>query len=289
MRGIRAAGRACAASRVTSVADSDADQLVHLDLDGDPDAPGGTVAVLRLDRPPMNALNSAVVASLRAHAEAIAVDRRIRAVVVHGGEKVFAAGADVKEFATMGVADIAAYADTLQNSLDALARLPKPVIAAVTGFALGGGCELALTADFRVAADDAKFGQPEILLGIIPGAGGTQRLPRLVGVSKAKDLIYSGRMIGAAEAKEIGLVDVVVPKAEVLDTALAMARKYVGGPAISIAAAKTAVDVGLEADLSSGLRLESALFTQTFGTADGAAGIASFVANGPGKATFEGQ
>ena len=268
---------------------ADSDDLVQLELDGDADAPGGTVAVLRLARPPMNALNSPMVASLRAHAEAIALDPRIRAVVVHGGEKVFAAGADVKQFATMGIADMAAYADTLQNSLDALARLPKPVIAAITGFALGGGCELALTADFRVCADDARLGQPEIALGIIPGAGGTQRLPRLIGSAKAKDIIYSGRMVSAAEAEEIGLVDVVVPKAEVLDTALAMARKYVGGPAIAIAAAKTAIDVGLESDLSSGLRLESALFTQTFGTADGAAGIASFVTNGPGKATFEGK
>ncbi|MHA3701423.1 enoyl-CoA hydratase/isomerase family protein [Jatrophihabitans sp. YIM 134969] len=265
------------------------DDLVHLELDGDADAPGGTVAVLRLDRPPMNALNSTMVAALRAHAEAIAVDPRIRAVVVHGGEKVFAAGADVKQFHTMGIAEMAAYADTLQNSLDALARLPKPVVAAITGFALGGGCELALTADFRVAADDARFGQPEILLGIIPGAGGTQRLPRLVGPAKAKNLIYTGRMIGAAEAQEIGLVDVVVPKAEVLETALELARQFVGGPAIALAAAKTAIDAGLESDLSSGLRLESALFTQTFGTADGAGGIASFVTNGPGKATFEGK
>ncbi len=268
------------------MADSD---LVQLDIDGDLDGAGGAVAVLRLDRPPMNALNSEMVAALRAHAEAIAIDPRIRAVVVHGGEKVFAAGADVKQFNTMGVADIAAYADTLQNSLDALARLPKPVIAAITGFALGGGCELALTADFRVCADDARLGQPEILLGIIPGAGGTQRLPRLIGAPKAKDIIFSGRMVGATEAKEIGLVDVVVPKAEVLETALAMARTYIGGPAIAIAAAKTAIDAGLESNLSSGLRMESGLFVQTFGTADGAAGLASFVANGPGKATFEGK
>ena len=268
---------------------AETDDLVQLELDGDIDAPGGAVAVLRLVRPPMNALNSAMVASLRAHAEAIAIDPRIRAVVVFGGEKVFAAGADVKQFATMGVADIAAYADTLQNSLDALARLPKPVIAAITGFALGGGCELALAADFRICADDARLGQPEIALGIIPGAGGTQRLPRLIGAPKAKDIIYSGRMVGAQEALEIGLVDVLVPKADVLETALAKARTYVGGPALAIAAAKTAIDVGLEADLSSGLRMESALFVQTFATADGAAGLASFVANGPGKATFEGR
>lgn len=270
------------------MADSDPGDLVQVEYDGELDAPGGAVAVVRLDRPPMNALNSEMVRALRAHAEAFATDRRIRAVVVHGGEKVFAAGADVKQFATMGIADMAAYADTLQNSLDTLARLPKPVIAAITGFALGGGLELALTADFRVLADDARVGQPEIALGIIPGAGGTQRLPRLIGPSRAKDLIFSGRMVKADEALRLGIVDVVVAREQVLETALAMARTYVGGPAIAIAAAKTAVDVGLESDLSSGLRLESSLFTQTFGTADGAAGIRSFVENGPGKATFEG-
>lgn len=264
-------------------------ELVRLELDGDPDAPGGTVAVLRVDRPPMNALNSAIVGALAEHARAVAVDPRVRAVVLTGGEKVFAAGADVKQFATMSQADMAAYADTLSSSLETIARLPKPVIAAVNGYALGGGCELALTADFRVCADDARLGQPEILLGLIPGAGGTQRLPRLVGPSKAKDLVFSGRFVDAQEALAIGLVDVVVPKEQVLDTALTMARRYVGGPALAIQAAKTAIDVGLDGDLTSGLRLESALFTQMFATADRTAGIESFLANGPGRATFEGK
>jgi enoyl-CoA hydratase/carnithine racemase len=174
----------------------------------------------------------------------------------------------------------------VMSSIDALARIPKPVIAAVTGYALGGGCELALTADFRVSADDARWGQPEILLGIIPGMGGTQRLPRLVGPAKAKDLIYTGRFVDAEEALEIGLVDVVVPAAEVYPTALAMAQKLAKGPALALAAAKAAVDGGLDGDLASGLRLESHLFASVFATEDARTGMASFVEKGPGKAEF---
>ena len=149
--------------------------------------------------------------------------------------------------------DMSADADRLSGSLDAIARLPKPVIAAVTGYALGGGCELALTADFRVSADNARWGQPEILLGIIPGAGGTQRLPRLIGPAKAKDLIFTGRFVDADEALAIGLVDVVVPADEVYATALAMAAKFAEGPALALRAAKAAIDGGLDADLANGL------------------------------------
>ena len=176
----------------------------------------------------------------------------------------------------------------LTNALDALARIPKPVIAAVTGYALGGGCELALTADFRVSADNAKWGQPEILLGIIPGAGGTQRLPRLIGPAKAKDLIYTGRFVDADEALEIGLVDVVVPADEVYATALAMAAKFAKGPALALGAAKAAIDGGLDGDLATGLRLESHLFAALFATEDRAIGMTSFLENGPGKAEFTG-
>jgi enoyl-CoA hydratase len=174
----------------------------------------------------------------------------------------------------------------VMSSIDSLAQIRKPVIAAVTGYALGGGCELAMTADFRVAADDAKLGQPEVLLGLIPGMGGTQRLPRLVGPAKAKDLIYTGRFVDAQEAREIGLVDVVVPAAEVYDTALKMARKLAKGPALALAAAKAAIDGGLDGDLATGLRLESHLFASIFATEDRDIGIASFVENGPGKAVF---
>jgi enoyl-CoA hydratase/carnithine racemase len=244
------------------------------------------VATIRLDRPPMNAINSTLQEELRAAAAQVTEDATVRAVVIYGGEKVFAAGADVKEFADQDHAFMVRDAGRVMSSIDSVARIPKPVIAAVTGYALGGGCELALTADFRVSADDAKWGQPEILLGIIPGMGGTQRLPRLVGPSKAKDLILTGRFVDAQEALEIGLVDVVVPAADVYSTAVAMARKLAKGPALALAAAKAAIDGGLDGDLASGLRLESHLFASVFATEDRAIGIASFIESGPGKAVF---
>jgi enoyl-CoA hydratase/carnithine racemase len=244
------------------------------------------VATIRLDRPPMNALNTAVQEELRAAAQQVGEDPAVRAVILWGGEKVFAAGADVKEFAAQDHAHMLRDAGRLSSSLDTLARIPKPVIAAVTGYALGGGCELALTADFRVSADDARWGQPEILLGIIPGAGGTQRLPRLIGPAKAKDLIFTGRFVAADEALEIGLVDVVVPKVDVYSTAQAMAAKFAKGPAHALAAAKAAIDQGLDGDIGNGLRLESHLFASLFATEDRAVGMRSFIENGPGKAVF---
>jgi len=246
------------------------------------------VATIRLARPPMNALNTAVQEELRAAAAQVGSDPAVRAVVLYGGEKVFAAGADVKEFAGQDHATMLRDANRLSSSLTALARIPKPVIAAVTGYALGGGCELALTADFRVSADNARWGQPEILLGIIPGAGGTQRLPRLIGPAKAKDLIYTGRFVDAAEALEIGLVDAVVPADQVYSTALAMAAKFAKGPALALAAAKAAIDEGLDGSLDAGLRLESHVFASLFATEDRTIGMASFLENGPGKAVFTG-
>jgi enoyl-CoA hydratase/carnithine racemase len=244
------------------------------------------VATIRLDRPPMNAINSVVQEELRAAARQVTEDESVRAVIVYGGEKVFAAGADVKEFAGQDHAFMVRDAARVMSSIDSIARIPKPVIAAVTGYALGGGCELALAADFRVSADNARFGQPEILLGIIPGMGGTQRLPRLVGPAKAKDLIFTGRFVDAQEALEIGLVDAVVPPADVYGAARAMAEKFAKGPALALAAAKAAIDSGLDGDLTSGLRLESHLFASVFATEDSRIGIASFVEHGPGKAVF---
>src|ERR1700761_9329606 len=235
------------------------------------------IATIRLARPPMNALNTALQEQLRAAAGQVSAADDVRAVVLYGGEKVFAAGADVKEFAGQDHAYMLSDATRLTNSLDALARIPKPVIAAVTGYALGGGCELALTADFRVSADNARWGQPEILLGIIPGMGGTQRLARLIGPAQAKDLIYSGRFVDAEEALSIGLVDVVVPAAEVYSAALALAAKFARGPALALAAAKAAIDGGLDGDLASGLRLESTLFASLFATEDRTIGMASFI------------
>jgi enoyl-CoA hydratase/carnithine racemase len=236
------------------------------------------IGTIRLDRPPMNALNASVQEELRAAAASVTADDAVAAVVVYGGEKVFAAGADIKEMATMSYVDMAARAPELSSALDAISRIPKPVVAAITGYALGGGCELALACDWRVASADAKLGQPEINLGIIPGAGGTQRLARLVGPARAKDLVMSGRMVTADEALAMGLVDRVVPAAaDVLPAAVELVRRYVGGPSQAIRAAKLAVDGGLSMDLATGLAWESQLFAALFATDDRREGMAAFV------------
>ena len=260
------------------------------------------IATIRLDRPPMNALNAEIQAALGQACAEVAADPDVAAVIVYGGEKVFAAGADIKEMADMSYADMAEHSGLLQDFTRALARIPKPTVAAITGYALGGGCEVALACDFRVAAKKAKLGQPEILLGIIPGAGGTQRLARLVGPAKAKDLVFSGRFVSADEALAIGLVDEVIDDglvdSEEADStdgcpvyAAAKARMapYVGGPAHALRAAKEAIDRGLEVDLESGLQIERMLFASLFATDDQSVGMASFVENGPGKATFTGR
>lgn len=239
---------------------------------------GDGIATIRLVRPPMNALNTAVQEELRAAALAVTDDSRVRAAIVYGGEKVFAAGADIKEMADMSYVAMGARAGSLSSAFDAIARIPKPVVAAITGYALGGGCELALACDWRVVADDAKLGQPEIKLGIIPGAGGTQRLARLVGPARAKDIILTGRMVDAVEALRIGLADRVVPAEQVYAEALTLVRPYVAGPAQAVRAAKLAVDGGLEMDLASGLAWESQLFAGLFATEDRAEGMAAFVA-----------
>jgi enoyl-CoA hydratase/carnithine racemase len=174
----------------------------------------------------------------------------------------------------------------LQDSFTAVARIPKPVVAAVTGYALGGGCELALCADIRIAGEGAKLGQPEILLGLIPGAGGTQRLARLVGPSKAKDMIFTGRQVKAPEALEMGLVDRVVPDEQVYEESRAWAERLAKGPAIALRAAKESVDAGLETDIETGLAVERNWFAGLFATEDRATGMRSFVEEGPGKAKF---
>ncbi len=248
-----------------------------------------SIGTIRLDRPKMNALNVQVQEEIRAAATAAADRDEIRAVIVYGGDKVFAAGADIKEMADMSYTDMVRRSGALQSSLTAVARIPKPVVAAVTGYALGGGCELALCADIRIAAVDAKLGQPEIALGIIPGAGGTQRLSRLVGPSKAKDIIFTGRFVAADEALAIGLVDTVVPADQVYAEAVAWASRFAAGPAYALRAAKEAVDRGLEVDLETGLELERQQFTALFATEDRSIGMTSFIENGPGKAVFEGR
>ncbi|MBM7173646.1 enoyl-CoA hydratase/isomerase family protein [Streptomyces sp. G44] len=244
------------------------------------------VGTIRLDRPPMNALDIATQDRLKELAAEATRRDDVRAVVLHGGEKVFAAGADIKEMQAMDHAAMIARSGALQESFTAVARIPKPVVAAVNGYALGGGCELALCADFRIAADNAKLGQPEILLGLIPGAGGTQRLARLVGPSKAKDLIFTGRQVKAPEALAIGLVDRVVPAAEVYEQAHAWAARLAQGPAIALRAAKESIDAGLETDLDTGLAIERTWFAGLFATEDRERGMRSFVEEGPGKAKF---
>ena len=247
------------------------------------------VGTIRIDRPKMNALDAQVQEEIRAAAAEATARDDVRAVVVYGGEKVFAAGADIKEMVAMGYTDMVTRSGALQSAFTAVAAIPKPVVAAVTGYALGGGCELALCADVRIAGEGATFGQPEILLGIIPGAGGTQRLSRLVGPSRAKDLIFTGRFVPAEEALRIGLVDTVVPDDQVYAEALAWARQFTGAAAYALRAAKEAVDRGLEVDLATGLEIERVQFAALFATEDRTTGMRSFLENGPGRAAFSGR
>ncbi len=247
------------------------------------------IATIRLDRPPMNALNAQVQDEIAAAAAEVDADPAVRAVVLYGGEKVFAAGADIKQMAEAHFAQVAVDSRRLQAAFTAVARIGKPVVAAVTGYALGGGLELALCADFRVVGEGARVGQPEILLGIIPGAGGTQRLPRLIGPARAKDIVFTGRFVAAAEALQIGLVDKVVPDAEVYEAARGLVARYATGPAVALRAAKQAIDAGLESDLDTGLEIERLNFAALFATEDQRTGMCSFIENGPGKATFAGR
>ena len=247
------------------------------------------VGTIRLDRPKMNALNVQVQEEIRAAATEAAEREDVRAVIVYGGERVFAAGADIKEMADMSYQDMVRRSGALQSSFTAVAKIPKPVVAAVNGYALGGGCELALCADYRIAADDATLGQPEILLGVIPGAGGTQRLTRLVGTSTAKDLIFTGRFVKADEALAIGLVDRVVPAASVYDEALAWAGQFSGAAAYALRAAKESIDRGSEVDLETGLEIERQQFAALFATDDRTIGMRSFMESGPGRAEFSGR
>ena len=247
------------------------------------------IATIRLDRPPMNALNGQMQTEIGAAAAQVGADPDVHAVILYGGEKLFAAGADIKEMAEASHARIMEFGAGIQNALKAVARIPKPVIAAITGYALGGGLELALCADFRVLGERAKVGQPEILLGVIPGGGGTQRLPRLIGPSRAKDLVFSGRIADAAEALRIGLADRVVPDAEVYEAARKLAASFAGAAPLALRAAKQAIDDGLERDLDAGLEIERLAFTGLFATEDQENGMRSFLENGPGKATFSGR
>jgi enoyl-CoA hydratase/carnithine racemase len=243
------------------------------------------VATILLQRPPMNALCLQMQREIREAAELVSQRSDVGAVILYGGPKVFAAGADIKEMGGMTYQDMLRVSVGLQDCFTAVARIPQPTIAAVTGYALGGGCELALCADLRIVADDAKLGQPEILLGIIPGAGGTQRLPRLVGVARAKELIFTGRQVDAAEALSIGLANQVVPAAEVLDAAQELARRLAKGPALALRAAKEAIDHGLDTDLATGLDIERVRFAALFATDDQSIGMSAFMEKRPAEFT----
>lgn len=248
----------------------------------------GAVAVVKLDRPKMNVLNRQMQEEIRKASESISTNPDVRVVIFYGGEKAFAAGADIKEMVHWDANEAAKQTPGLQDCFTAVAQIPKPTIAALTGYALGGGLELALSCDLRIAADDTQLGQPEILLGVIPGAGGTQRLARLVGVARAKDLIFTGRFVSAAEAKDMGLVNEVVAPSDLFDRALGLATELAAGSATALAAAKQAIDRGIEQTLAEGLATEQKLFAGLFGGADQIAGMNSFIDNGPGKAKFNG-
>jgi enoyl-CoA hydratase len=235
----------------------------------------GPVGIITLNRPKaLNALNRQLVTELETALTAFDADDEVAAVVVTGSEKAFAAGADIKEMADKDFAD--AYGSDFIGPWAAVARHQKPVIAAVSGYALGGGCELAMMCDIIIAAENAKFGQPEINLGTIPGAGGTQRLTRAVGKSKAMEMVLTGRMMDATEAERSNLVARVVPTAELLDEAVKLAETIAGKSRPIVRMAKEAVNAAYEATLEQGLLFERRLFYATFATADRREGMAAF-------------
>jgi enoyl-CoA hydratase len=244
------------------------------------------VALVTLNHGSMNPLSEATLERLAEVAEELGNDATVKAVVVTGSEKAFAAGADIKEFGDQAAARRISKA--FRRAFDGVAAIPRPVIAAIRGYALGGGLELALACDLRVAGETSRLGQPEILLGIIPGAGGTQRLTRLVGPAHAKQLVWTGRQLRGQEALAIGLVDKVVADHEVLDAALHWASTFANGAVVAMGLAKRAINGGLDGSLAAGLDLEAEAFVEVFATQDAKIGVASFLEHGAGKAKFTG-
>ncbi|MCY7297795.1 MAG: enoyl-CoA hydratase/isomerase family protein [Ilumatobacteraceae bacterium] len=244
------------------------------------------VAVVTLNNPKVNALSKALLTELHAAAVDLTEDPP-GAVVITGGPRLLAAGADISEFG--GADEARAIGEGFHRTLDAVAAIPRFVIAAVSGYALGGGCELALACDYRIVSERAVFGQPEVLLGIIPGGGGTQRLPRVVGASRAKEMMITGRQVKAEEALRIGLADEMVAGDDLMDRAVGLAAEVAKGAAQAQALIKRAVDAGVETDLASGLALELDLFEAVFRTTDSQVGVASFLESGPGNAKFTGH
>lgn len=255
--------------------------FVNLEIDSE-----SGVATIRIERPPMNAISMQLAAELNDIAGQLAEDQGIGAVVVWGGPKIFAAGADIKEFpALQNKEEAVEFSMKLHNALLALENLPQITISAVNGYALGGGCELAMATDFRFAGENAVFGQPEVLLGILPGAGGTQRLMRLIGITKAKEINYSGRQVNAEEALEIGLVSAVYPDDDCYPQALEAAKEYAKGPK-SLQHIKKVMMDGLALPLEDAIKLEAEAFGDCFETDDRLIGVQSFLDHGPGRATF---
>jgi enoyl-CoA hydratase len=242
----------------------------------------GRVGIVRLNRPQaLNALNRGLIGELKAAIDGFETDTNIGCIVITGSDKAFAAGADIKEMAAKSYLD--AFMDDFVADWDRVAHARKPVIAAVAGFALGGGCELAMHCDFIIAADNAKFGQPEIKLGVIPGIGGTQRLTRAVGKAKAMDLCLTGRMMDAAEAERSGLVARVVPLANLMDEALKAAETIAAMSLPAVMLAKEAINRAFETTLAEGVRFERRVFHSLFATEDQKEGMAAFVEKRPAK------
>lgn len=246
------------------------------------------VAILRLDRPKFNAFDQQLTEELNAVAAELGSRDDVRAVVVWGGPKVFAAGADINQFLDLSRRDAVQLSADVNKAMLTIENLPQITISAVNGYALGGGMELAMATDFRMAADDATFGQPEIKLGVIPGGGGTQRLPRLVGVTRAKDIVYTGRNVSADEALDIGLVSSVHPADDLYAAALAKAAQYAAGPAAIVMAKRSIMD-GLALPLDEAVAQEGEKFGECFETEDARIGVTSFFESGPGQATFTGR
>jgi enoyl-CoA hydratase/carnithine racemase len=235
------------------------------------------VGVIRLDRPPANAFDLSMGLELQQAIRSAGSSDDVGAIVVHGGPKLFAAGADIKAMAGWGPDEVRPTVDALGDACDLLEEIGKVSIAAVTGFALGGGFELALACDLRYLAEDASVGQPEIRIGVIPGAGGTQRLVRLVGPAATRDLVYTGRQLGAAEARARGLAERILAAPDVLAAAVSDARAFAGGPRRALAAAKEAIRAAIETPGAQGIRAERELFVQLFGTPDQREGMRAFL------------
>ncbi len=244
------------------------------------------VAVVTLNSPKVNALSTELLGRLHVIAQEL-IEKPAGAVVLTGGDRLFAAGADISQF--NGPDEARTIGAAFHTALNAFAAIPTFTIAAVSGFALGGGCELSMACDYRIGSTKAVFGQPEILLGIIPGGGGTQRLPRIVGASRAKEIMLTGRQVKADEALSIGLLDEVVEPDALMARAMELATTVAGGATQAARIIKRVVDAGIETDLSSGLNLELKAFEEVFHTNDSQIGVQSFRENGPGKATFTGR